>query len=472
MKISSYQKVTPEILKQFINILGPEFVLTEKSELEPYSHDETEDLHFYPQVVLKPASTEQVSRVMKVCFENNIPVTPRGGGTGLSGGALPLFGGVALSTEKMNKILEIDTHNLMAVVQPGVITEILQNEVEKAGLFYPPDPASKGSCFMGGNIAECAGGPRALKYGVTKDYVYGLEVVLPNGEIINTGGKLLKNVSGYNLTQLIIGSEGTLGIVTKIILKLLPLPLYRKTILAPFNSIQDATVCLTRIFASKIIPCAAEFLEKKAVQAAERKFEKKIPYSESEALLLLAVDGNDESVLEKEIEKIGEVCLTQGAIDAFVAESKEQQEELWKMRRSISEAVKSISIYKEEDTVVPRAALPELMRKLKEIEKKYQINIICYGHAGDGNIHANIIKEDMPDQKWNQVLPVAIKEIFTEVVKLGGTISGEHGIGYVQKNYLPIALSETELELMRQIKKVFDPKNILNPGKLFPDSSA
>jgi len=470
MDRSSYQKVTPEILAQFKRIVGAEYVVTDQSELEPYAHDETEDLHFYPQVALKPRSTEQVSQIMKICYENNIPVTPRGGGTGLSGGALPIHGGVILSTEKMNNIVEIDTNNLMAVVEPGVITEVLQNEVEKLGLFYPPDPASKGSCFMGGNIAECAGGPRALKYGVTKDYVYGLEVVLPNGEVINTGGKLLKNVSGYNLTQLIIGSEGTLGIATKIILKLIPLPQFRQTILVPFNSVQAATVCLTQIFAHKIIPCAAEFIEKKAVLAAEKKFEKKIPYSESEALLLLAVDGNDEEVLEKEIEKIGEVCLAQGARDVFVAEGREQQEELWKMRRSISEAVKSISIYKEEDTVVPRAALPELMKVLKEIEKKYQINIICYGHAGDGNIHANIIKENMDDQKWNQVLPVAIREIFTEVVKLGGTISGEHGIGYVQKENLPIALTSTEIELMRQIKRVFDPKNILNPGKLFPES--
>ena len=470
MNPSAYQKVTPDILEQFREILGAELVVTERSELEPYAHDETEDLHFYPQVAIKPRSTEQVSQIMKICYENNLPITPRGGGTGLSGGALPIYGGVILSTEKMNKILEIDTNNLMAVVEPGVITEVLQNEVEKLGLFYPPDPASKGSCFMGGNIAECAGGPRALKYGVTKDYVYGLEVVLPNGEIINTGGKLLKNVSGYNLTQLIIGSEGTLGIVTKIILKLLPLPQFRKTLLVPFDSIQAAAVCLTQIFANKIIPCAAEFIEKKAVQAAEKKFEKKIPYSDSEALLLLAVDGNYEEVLEKEIEKIGEICLAQGAKDVFVAESKEQQEELWKMRRSISEAVKSISIYKEEDTVVPRAALPDLMRVLKEIEKKYELNIICYGHAGDGNIHANIIKENMDDRKWNQALPMAIKEIFTEVVKLGGTISGEHGIGYVQKEYLPIALTPTEIALMRQIKRVFDPKNILNPGKLFPDS--
>ena len=468
MIASNYNKVTPELLEQFREILSEESVIIDPADLEPYSHDETEDLHFLPEVALKPRTTRQIAQIMKICYQSNVPVTPRGGGTGLSGGALPIYGGVLLSTEKINKILEIDTQNLMVVVEPGVITENLQNEVEKLGLFYPPDPASKGSCFIGGNLAECAGGPRALKYGVTKDYVYGLEVVLPQGEIINPGGKLLKNVSGYNLVQLFIGSEGTLGIVTKIILKLLPLPQYRKTILVPFDSIAAAAVCLTQIFANKIIPCAAEFMERKAVQAAEKKFEKKIPYSQSEALLLLEVDGSDEPVLEREIERIGELCLAGGATDVFVAESKEQQADLWKMRRSISEAVKSISIYKEEDTVVPRAALPELIRVIKEIEKKYQINIICYGHAGDGNIHANIIKENMDDHKWNRVLPEAINEIFTEVVKLGGSISGEHGIGYVQKNYLPLALSETELDLMRKIKNVFDPKNILNPGKLLP----
>src|SRR4030066_1023398 len=267
MDLAQYSQVTPKMLEHFKSFLSEDLVITIPTDLEPYSHDETEDLHFLPQVVLKPTTTQQVSQIMKICFDNNIPVTPRGGGTGLSGGALPIYGGVLLSTEKMNKILEIDSRNLMAGVEPGVITEILQTEVEKVGLFYPPDPASKGSCFMGGNIAECAGGPRALKYGVTKDYVYGLEVVLPNGDIINTGGKLLKNVSASNLTQLIIGSEGTLGIVTKIILKLLPLPQFRKTVLVPFDSVQAAAVCLTQIFANKIVPCAAEFMEKKAVKA-------------------------------------------------------------------------------------------------------------------------------------------------------------------------------------------------------------
>jgi len=467
-----YSKITPDLIKKLTSIVSPENIITPEGDIEPYSHDETEDLRFQPEVAVKPTSTAQVSEILKLCFEKNIPVTPRGGGTGLSGGALPIYGGLVLSLEKMNKILEIDTANLMAVVEPGVITQIFQEEVEKIGLFYPPDPASKGSCLLGGNVAECAGGPRALKYGVTKDYIYGLEVVLASGEIINTGGKLLKNVSGYNLTQIIIGSEGTLGIVTKIIIKLVPLPLFRKTLLVPFDDLEKGAYALTQIFFNRIIPCAAEFIDKKAIQALETKQGKTFPYSDSEALLLLQVDGNDENLMEKEIEKIGEVCLNCGAVDVFVADNKEKQEELWKMRRGLSEAVKSISVYREEDTVVPRAKLPELMKMLREIEKKYDINIICYGHAGDGNIHANVIKDKMPDEKWNQVLPEVVKEIFEEVVKLGGSISGEHGIGYVQKEYMPIALSEIELKLMREIKRVFDPKNILNPGKMFPERLA
>lgn len=469
---SCYSKITAELIQKLSVIVSPENIITPEGDIEPYSHDETEDFQFQPEAVVKPISTAQVSEILKLCFENNIPVTPRGGGTGLSGGALPIYGGLVLSLEKMNKILEIDTANLMAVVQPGVITQVFQDEVEKIGLFYPPDPASKGSCLLGGNVAECAGGPRALKYGVTKDYIYGLEVVLANGEIINTGGKLLKNVSGYNLTQIVIGSEGTLGVVTKIIIKLIPLPLFRKTLLVPFDDLEKGAYALTRIFFNRIIPCAAEFIDKKAVKALETKQGKTFPYSDSEALLLLQVDGNDENLMEKEIEKIGEVCVNCGAVDVFVADNKEKQEELWKMRRGLSEAVKSISTYREEDTVVPRAKLPELMKMLRGIEKKYDINIICYGHAGDGNIHANVIKDKMLDEKWNKVLPEVVREIFEEVVKLGGSISGEHGIGYVQKEYMPIALSEIELKLMWEIKRVFDPKNILNPGKMFPERLA
>jgi glycolate oxidase len=464
-----YNKITPEILDKFRQIVGAQYVLTDKFDLEPYSHDETEDLEYYPEVAIKPNSAEQISLIMKICNDNLIPVTPRGAGTGLSGGALPVFGGVSLSLERMNRILEIDVDNMMVTVEAGVINKILQDELEKIGLFYPVDPASKESCLIGGNISENSGGPRALKYGVTKDYVYGMSVVLADGRILKLGGKLLKNVSGYNLTQLLVGSEGTLAVITEVILKIIPKPRYRQTMLAPFDSLDKAAKTLTQIFTNKIIPSAAEFIEKAAIKAAENKLEKKFPYSDSEALLLIELDGNYPQLLEDQAEKIGEICLEGGAIDVYIAENEEKQAGLWDMRRKIGEAVKSIAPYKEEDTVVPRSKLPELVRKIKEISQKYNITTISYGHAGDGNIHCNIIKQDISEERWEKELPLAIAELFTEVVKLGGTISGEHGIGLVQKKYLSIALSETEINLMRQIKAVFDPNNILNPGKLLPD---
>ncbi len=469
MKDPGFNKITPDIVEAFKRIVGDKKVLLDRFDLEPYSHDETEDFSFYPDVAIKPSSTAEISEIMKICHEHNIPVTPRGGGTGLSGGALPVYGGVSLSTERMNRILEIDKENLMVTVQPGVITQDLHEAVEAEGLFYPVDPASKESCTMGGNIAECAGGPRALKYGVTKDYVYGLTCVLSDGGVFKTGGKLLKNVSGYNLTQLIVGSEGTLCIVAEIILKLLPLPRYKRTLLAPFDSLSKAATALTQIFMARIIPSAAEFIEKAAIKAAEEKLDKKFPHSDAEALLLFEIDGDREDVLDEQAEKIGDICVEHGAVDVFVADNPEKQAEMWQLRRNIGEAVKDIGIYKEEDTVVPRARLPELVEKIGAISKKYGILTISYGHAGDGNIHVNIIKKDISDDDWKNKLPHVIEELFREVVIMGGSISGEHGIGWVQKDYLPLALSDVEIELMRQIKKVFDPKGILNPGKLLPE---
>jgi glycolate oxidase len=467
--MAEFSKIDKKILSRLIEIVGKEYVLTEQFDIEPYSHDETEDLKYWPEVAVKPADTNQVSKILKLCNDNNIPVTPRGGGTGLSGGALPVYGGVVLSLERMNRIVEIDIDNMMVVVEPGVIVKVLHDTLEEQGLFYPVDPASRESCLIGGNIAENSGGPRAVKYGVTKDYVYGLTAVLPDGRVIKTGGKLLKNVSGYNLTQLLVGAEGTLAVVTKIILKVIPLPKHRETMLVPFNSLDDAAKTLTEIFKARIIPAAAEFMEKRAIKAAEDKFERKFPYSDSEALLLIEIDGNDPGLLEKQAEQIGEICLAGNAVDVFIADNPAKQEELWDTRRKIGEAVKSIAPYKEEDTVVPRANLPVLMEKIREISARHNITAITYGHAGDGNIHCNIIKKDISDERWQNELPTVIAELFTEVVKLGGSISGEHGIGWVQKQYLRIALSETELDLMRQIKQVFDPKGILNPGKVLPE---
>ncbi len=456
-------------IEYFQTIIGEKYVVRGGDDMEPYTHDESEDLRFAPDIVLKPGSANEVSAIMKRCFEREIAVTPRGGGTGLSGGALCVNGGVCLSLERMNDILEVDTANLMAVVQPGVVVQTLHETVEERGLMYPPDPASRGSCTIGGNLAECAGGARAMKYGVTKDYVLGLEAVLPDGEVIRTGGKLLKNVTGYNLTQLLIGSEGTLAVITEITLKLIPRPHYRRTLLAPFGSLVAAAAALNAIFMKHITPAAVEFMERDAIQCAERMLGRSFPYSGAAALLLIELDGNDIETMAREAEMVGEVLLEGGAEDVLLANSDAKQNEMWEMRRSLGEAVKKISAYKEEDTVVPRAQLPELMRVLKDISKQHGFTTICYGHAGDGNIHANIIKDGMSDEKWSGELPALIGDIHQSVVDMGGMISGEHGIGFTQKIYLPIALSHREIELMKSIKKVFDPKGILNPGKIFPD---
>lgn len=462
-----YSKVTPEIISKLKAIVGEQCVLLDNESLELYSRDETEDLSFPPEVVVQPDSPRQISEILKLANAELVPVTPRGGGTGLSGGALPVHRGIVLSLGKLNRIMEIDTANSQAIVEPGVITQVFQEEVEKLGLFYPPDPASRGSCHLGGNLAECSGGPRAVKYGVTKDYVLGIEAVLPTGEIINTGGRVLKNVSGYNITQLIIGSEGTLAVITKIIFRLVPLPKHRRLVLTSFNSLEDAADAVAEIFRAGITPSAIEFLEKSAVKAAEEKQNKKFPNSHAEAQLFIEVDGNYPEQLDKDIEKVAEAISPFNPLDILLADEPQKIDDVWSLRRGVGDAVKSISPYKEEDTVVPRANMTKLIKGVKEISAKYDITTICYGHSGDGNIHVNILKDKLDDRVWDSVLDKAIREIFELVVSLGGTISGEHGIGYSQKSYLPIALSETELELMKRIKKTFDPNNILNPGKIF-----
>lgn len=462
-----YNKITKPILKKIESIVGKANTYIDDETLKIYGSDETEDYSFPPEVVVKPFEAQQISELMKLANEFKIPITPRGGGTGLSGGALPIYGGICLSMEKFNRIIEIDEKNFQAVVEPGVITQKFQEEVEKFGLYYPPDPASRGSCMLGGNITENSGGPHAVKYGVTKDYVLALEVVLPDGNIINTGARTLKNVTGYNLTQLFIGSEGTLGIVTKITVRLIPLPKYKKVLLAGFNSIEDSVSAVAKIFQEGITPAAIEFIEKSAIKAAEKKLNKTFPNSNMEAHLLIEVDGNYSEVIDKEIQLIAEVLEKFNVGEIILAEERQKIESIWDLRRSIGEAVKSISAYKEEDTVVPRAKLPELVRGVKNICSKYGITSICYGHAGDGNVHINILKKNLDDSKWNEYLDQAIKEIFELTVSLGGTISGEHGIGYSQKKFLPIAISQTEIRLMKKIKKLFDPNNILNPGKIF-----
>jgi glycolate oxidase subunit GlcD len=462
-----YNRVSPEIINQLKKIAGDENVLADEESISLHSEDETEDLHFAPEIIVIPTTAKQISEIFILANKQNIAVTPRGGGTGLSGGALAVHGGICLSMVKFNKIIEIDEKNFQAVAQPGVITQVFQEEVERRGLFYPPDPASRGSCHLGGNLAECSGGPRAVKYGVTKDYVLGLEAVLPTGEIINTGGRVLKNVTGYNLTQLIVGSEGTLAVITKIIFRLIPLPKFKKVILAAFGSFEDATDAVAKIFQRGITPSAIEFMEKAAVKAAEERQNKKFPNSEAAAQLFIEVDGNYPESLDKDIEQIAEVIDEFKPLDVVLAEDEQKVEDVWALRRGIGEAVKSISPYKEEDTVVPRANMTKLVKGVKEISAKYGITTICYGHSGDGNIHVNILKDKLDDETWEKHLDSAIREIFELTVSLGGMISGEHGIGYSQKSYLSIALSETELDLMKKIKKTFDPNNILNPGKIF-----
>ncbi len=467
---TTYHTIHPDDILYFQSIVGAPLCITNKEEKEKYAHDETENLFFLPEVVLVPSDVHQISKIVAYCNAKRIPVTVRGGGTGLSGGALPVFGGVIISMHRFDRIIQIDENNLQVIVEPGVITQVLQESVIAKGLYYPPDPSSRGSCFIGGNIAESSGGPRAVKYGVTKDYVLNLEVVLANGEIIQTGANVLKNATGYNLTQLMVGSEGTLGIVTKITLKLIPYPAQTIVMLAAFSTAENACKSVAEVFKAGIIPSAMEFMERDAILwTLQYRNDIHLSIGENEeAHLLIEVDGNDVATLRKECEKIAEVVEKNGAIQIYYAESAAEKDALWKLRRSVAEAVKSNSVYKEEDTVVPRYYLPQLLKGIKAIGSQYGFKSVCYGHAGDGNLHVNIIKADLSDDVWNYQIKDAIKEIFQLCVKLGGTISGEHGIGWVQKEFLPISISPSSIALQKGIKEVFDPNHILNPGKIFP----
>jgi glycolate oxidase len=463
--------LNPEILNKLTQIVGENYIFTDIETRNHYGHDETEDYVFPPNVVVKPANSNEVSQIIKVANEYKIPTTPIGARTGLSGGALSIYEGIGLSLERLNKILEIDEQNLQVTVEPAVITQVLRETVAEKGLFYPVDPSSMGSCWIGGNIAENSGGARAVKYGVTKDYVLNLEVVLPNGDIIWTGANTLKNSTGYNLTQLMIGSEGTLGVITKAVLKLLPKNSHNVLMLVPFYKAQEACEAVSAIFRAGIIPSALEFMERDAIDWT-LKYHDDISINvddKVQAHLLIEVDGNYPEILMLEAEKIMSVVEQFEIDEVLFADTEDTKNALWKMRRSVAEAVKANSIYKEEDTVVPRYMLPELLTGIKRIGAKHGFKSVCYGHAGDGNLHVNIIKGDMTDDNWQTQVPIGIREIFELTVSLKGTLSGEHGIGYVQKNFMDIAFSRSHLELMESIKRVFDPNNILNPGKIFPD---
>jgi glycolate oxidase len=469
MTVSERFTITDEHINRLREIVGDNYLAYDTETLENYGHDQTEHLVYLPSVVVKPGTAQEISAIMKLCNENLIPVTPRGAGTGLSGGALPNLAGVLISTERLNKIVKIDERNLQVITEPGVITEELQNAVKEKGLFYPPDPSSRGSCFIGGNISANSGGPKAVKYGVVRDYVLNLQIVLPNGEIIWTGANVLKNSTGYNLTHLIVGSEGTLGIVTQIVLRLIPLPKHELLILVPFQSLEKAGEAVSAIFRAGFVPSGLELVEVEALRIVSDYVENTtIPIGDDVAAhLIVEVDGNNLDVMMGEIEAICELLMQYDAGEVLFADDAQQKTELWKMRRRVAEAVKIAGYTIEEDTVVPRAELPALIHGIKKLGIEYNFHAVCYGHAGDGNLHVRIKKAGTSNSQDDLEVIAGIRALFELVHSLGGTISGEHGIGLIQKRYLDVVFNETQLNLMRQIKKGFDPNNILNAGKIF-----
>lgn len=453
-----------EFIKSIIN--DSERVLVGENINEEYSHDELGGIKKVPDIVAKVLTTEEVSKIMKYAYENNIPVTARGAGTGLVGAAVALYGGIVIDLSEMNKILELDEENLTLTVEPGVLLMELSKFVEENDLFYPPDPGEK-TATIGGNISTNAGGMRAVKYGVTRDYVRGLEVVLPNGEIVNFGGKVVKNSSGYSLKDLIIGSEGTLAIITKAILKLLPLPKKAISLLIPFPDLDRAIETVPKIIKSKSIPTAIEFMQRAAIVASEEYLGKKFPDSQSDAYLLLTFDGNSKEEIEKNYDNVAKICLDAGALDVLISDTEERQESIWKARGAFLEAIKASTTEMDEvDVVVPRNKVAEFVKFTYELEKKLNIRIKTFGHAGDGNLHVYILRDDLKEDKWKEKLNETMEYMYNKAKELKGQVSGEHGIGYAKVPYLKESLSRETLEIMRGIKNVFDPKNILNPGKV------
>ncbi|MFK7798715.1 MAG: FAD-binding oxidoreductase [Aureispira sp.] len=463
--------LSPNQLHQLQNLLGHAYVHTQLKTRQQYGQDQTEDLQFLPAVVVQPANTQEISALMQWCYQEEIPVTPRGAGTGLAGGALPVFGGVVLSLERLNQVLHLDEESLQVMVEPHVITQELQELVQTKGLYYPPDPASSGSCSIGGNVATNAGGPRAVKYGVVKDYVLNLEVVLPTGEIIWTGANTLKNSTGYNMTALLVGSEGTLGIITKIVLKLVPYPQHQLLLLASFPTVEAACKGVVAIFKAGITPSALEFMEHKALQLSAAYLGQEAPSTAVQAQLLIEVDGSQLESLYLDCEQIDAVLQPLGCTELLFAEDAATKNKLWALRRNLNPAVKKqATAVKKADTVVPRAALPALLQGIHSIADRYGISAVNYGHAGDGNVHVTLMREQQSAEEWAENMPPAIAAVFELVAQLGGTISGEHGIGWIQRQYLPLVFSSVELGLMQQIKRVFDPKGLLNPAKLWEDA--
>ncbi len=471
--MSEYGAVTPAVAAELAAIVGEAYVIFNDPErLEPFSRDEVPGKHWrhMPEAVVRPVSAREVSEIIRLANRECIPVTPRGAGSGLSGGAVPVHGGIVLATDRMNRILELDEANMMIVVEPGVIANEINEYIKPYGLFYAGYPMSMETCFIGGNVAENAGGGKAVKYGVTSRYVLGAEVVMPTGEIVELGGKLLKDVTGYNLLPLLIGSEGTLGVFTKIILKLIPLPKHQIDLLALFPDSRSAIEAVpATMTASGIIPTSIEYMDESSMVAACSYLNETLPYQECGAMLLLSLDGNDLERMTDEYEALGDFLEKHGAIQIYVADNPANSERLWKIRRNIAEA---FSLYfprqSGEDVVVPPAEIAVVVAEFEELAKRYGVEIPCYGHAGDGNLHSRISAgPEWPDEKWEAVLPELLRELYAVVKKHGGRISGEHGIGCKRKAYMPCVVSEEYLELLRKIKRVFDPNNIMNPGKIF-----
>lgn len=468
--MTKFKKITPAFIKKLKALPGGIGVFTETERLESHARDFCPDLFFPPEVVVVPSDTQNVSEVMALCNKHCIPVTVQGARSGLTGSALAIHGGVALSMERFDKILEIDENNYQVVVEPGVITEHLQNTLQEKGLYYPPDPAGRGYSHIGGNIATNAGGPRCVKYGVTRDYVLNLEIVLASGEVMWTGANTLKNSSGYNLTQLITGSEGTLAVVTKIVLRLIPYPPFNLLMLALFRKAEEACAVVADIFKSGVIPSSLEFMDRVTIEYAIRYVGSspvEIP-PDYEAMLLIEVDGDNMDLLHQDCEKIAEVLSKFNVGDVLFADSEAQKNELWKLRRNAANAVYTLAhAIVTEDTIVPRTKLPELLKGVRQIGENLGLKTGNLGHIGDGNIHFSIISDVPVNEEWRIKSIQGKREIYKLVQSLGGMLSAEHGIGYLQKPFMGLFFKERHLSLLRGIKKTFDPKGILNPAKIF-----
>lgn len=470
-KDARYRAVDSEIIEELRRAVGAKYVLVDEERMEAYSHDETsaEEYGRMPEVVVLPGKTEEVAEVVKLANRFRVPVTPRGAGSGLSGGAIPQYGGILLSLERLNRLLEIDEANMMAVVEAGMVTNDFATAVQERGLFFAGYPMSLQTCFIGGNIAENAGGGKAVKYGVTGRYIAGLELVTPKGEVVSLGGKLVKDVSGYDLKQLVIGSEGTLGIVTKAVIRLVGLPTAKSDLLVLFKTPEEAINIVPVIMAKGIVPTSMEFMDQLSVRESCRYLNESLPYEEAGAMLLIEVDGSDATLVESELMAIGELCEERGAVEVYVAEDRNTIERVWNVRRNIAEAFKVYSpVQSLEDIVVPIASIPRIIPELERMSAKYGMKIPCYGHAGDGNLHATLVKDPaMSMDEWRVKEPECLRELYRITTELGGKISGEHGIGVKRKAFLAELVDPVELELMKSLKLAWDPLLVMNPGKIF-----